>query len=128
SAQAMPKRPIQSIIQPPRPVISEKPYVSTALVTFEDVPATPPAKPAKMAVAPARPVGVATSPVELQHRVLALCAGAARDVQVMVRADRHWEVKVKVPSTALAEEVSAKVLQLPDMAQPHVHLMLEVTD
>jgi len=125
-APPMPKRPAQAVIQPPKPAVPDKPYVSTALVTFEDEPATPPVKPAKMA-APVIPIGVAMSPLELQQRVLRVCAGATRDVQVTMQADRRWEGKVKVPTAAL-KEVSAKIMQLPDMAQPHVRLKLEISE
>jgi len=127
-AQSMPVHPAQVVIQPPKPVVPDKPYVSTALVTFEDEPAPVPVKPTKMSAPAANPAGVAMTPDELRHRVLVVCAGGARDVQVMMRADRHWEVKIKVSSAALAKEVSARVLRLPDMAQPHVHLMLEVAE
>jgi hypothetical protein len=140
--QAQPINPQQNVATP-KETGTDRAYVTTGVVSFEEesepaapsppkatappvTPAVP--SPPKPTAAPVGPEPMAATPAELQQRVLRVCAGAARDVRVTIRADRHWEVKVKVSTPEVANDVSIKILQqLADMAQPHVHLAVEVT-
>ncbi|MBI1914330.1 MAG: BON domain-containing protein [Planctomycetes bacterium] len=129
SMHAVPMPPKVTAAPTPKGAVADRAYVTTGMVTFDEEPSERPApSPPKPATAPTGPEMVAATPAELQQRVLRVCGGGTRDVQVTTRPDRHWEVKVKVPTREAAQEVSMKILQqLPDMAQPHVHLAVEVT-
>ncbi len=101
---------------------ADEPVVSTGMIIFHDDQADAPAAPAAGA-----PTPMATSPGELQHKVRTICAGFAKDVQVVAGKDKSWQVKVTVGSTATADELSTKLLnQLPEMLEPHIRLSMEV--
>src|SRR5262249_42280433 len=95
--------------------IIDKPYVTTGMVVFHDAPP---------AAAPAVPAG--RSPEQLRQRVLGVCAGAAQDVRVQVRPDSSLQVTVKVPSSVQEKQRSEKILQLPEMGGPNIHLSVEI--
>jgi hypothetical protein len=81
----------------------------------------------RIAVGPARPIAPPPDQkqLDLKQKVLAVCGRQAREVQVERHADGSVRVKVKAPSFA-AEQLTRKILTIPEMAGSNVSLMMEL--
>jgi hypothetical protein len=91
-------------------------------ITFEDdEPASKPSA-AKAVVHRPRPV----VPENLKQQVKAVCGRQARDVFVEMRRDGSVLVTVKATSVSAGEKLTSKVLSIPEMASPNVHLKMDV--
>ncbi|HTU89332.1 MAG TPA: hypothetical protein VMF69_04470 [Gemmataceae bacterium] len=82
----------------------------------------PPPKPALAIPAPSRPI----VPAELQRRVQSICGRDAREVAIITQRDGNVLVKVKVANRTIEDQLSRKILDLPDMTSPQVRLLMEV--
>jgi hypothetical protein len=65
-------------------------------------------------------------PSNLLRQVKSLCGRQARDVSVNIQNDGTLLVKVKVANRSLEDQLSRKILTIPDMGSPKVRLMMEV--
>jgi hypothetical protein len=85
-------------------------YATTGQVVFDgDLPDPPPVmKTDKLAA--------------LKHKVEAVCGALAKDVAVTAAPDGSVQVQVKTASAKENEELTMKILRLPEMAAPNVHL------
>lgn len=106
---------------PPAYITGPKPSEGRpGLIIFGDEP-----KPAKPMPAP-----VATSrrivPAELQRQVKSLCGRQASDVSIAIQQDGSVLVKVRVPNRSIEDELSRKILAIPDMTSPRVRLLMDV--
>jgi hypothetical protein len=92
------------------------------------------AKPASDVVTAAQaapPPAYATSPppavpARLRQRVLAACGDQALAVQVLTAPDQSVRVRVRVASYAAQAQLGPRILQLPEMKAPNVHLEIQV--
>jgi len=100
--------------------IPEKPYVTAGWVVLDEEP-----KVSKPVVPVVATTGMNKS--SLRERIMAMCPGKVMDVEVVPGADNTMEVKIKVTGS-VQEEVSTKVLQLPEIASPSVKLSFEIHD
>jgi hypothetical protein len=99
-------------------------------------PATPPgiAKPAPSLATTRQPApapAYATSPTavvpaRLRQRVLAACGDQALAVQVLTTPDQSVRVRVRVSSYAAQVQLAPRIMQLPEMRAPNVHLEIQV--
>ena len=123
-----------------------KPYETMGVVYFDkstqpvkQAAATKPApvvvaaaiKPAPVVVAAAAkpsPVAVPTVAAsgDLRGRIAALCGADAMTVVTAKQPDGGTQVKVRVRDIDAEQKVINKVLQLPEMAEPTMHLVVEV--
>ena len=129
----------------PQPPAPNKPFVSTGVVIFhDDAPDAPPPAapkpttgvivfhetpalvPTPAAVKTSRTPPTTLTPAQLRQRVLAVCGGVARDVQVTVQPDSSLEVKVRVATAEAERALASKVLQIPEMLAPNVRLAVEI--
>ncbi len=78
------------------------------------------------AVKPTQPTAATAVPTDLRQRVQAACGQEAIEVTVVNQPDKSVMVKVRVPDAAAETKVTEKLLQLPEMAQPMVHLQMDV--
>jgi hypothetical protein len=65
-------------------------------------------------------------PAKLRQRVLAACGDQALAVQVLTAPDQSVRVRVRVTSYAAQVQVAPRILQLPEMRAPNVHLEIQV--
>jgi hypothetical protein len=65
-------------------------------------------------------------PAELKRRVQLACGSIARSVQVIPNDKQGVLVKVQVDNATQQAQVMKKLLALPEMASPQVHLEVEV--
>jgi hypothetical protein len=121
---------------------SPAPLPPKVMAEAPEAPAPPPrvapatAKPASYAVtAPTPPPAVvpayatrtpAVVPAKLRQRVLAACGDQALAVQVLTAPDQSVRVRVRVTSYAAQVQVAPRILQLPEMRAPNVHLEIQV--
>jgi hypothetical protein len=99
-----------------KPASEGKPGV----IIFEDDP--PPSK-----NAPAAPVTrPSIVPSTLLNQVKSLCGRQARDVSVTPQQDGSLLVKLKVANRTIEDQLTRKILTIPDMSSPKVRLMMEV--
>jgi hypothetical protein len=91
------------------------PVVTSGVVTFEDEP------PLAAAWTDARP-----NPAQLRSRIEAVCAGAAREVEVTAGTENNLRIRLKVASEPEAARLSEKVLGLPELAPYDVTLDVQV--
>lgn len=90
-----------------------------AVIVFDDDP--PPAQPVT-ATAPSRPI----VPAHLQRRVQMLCGRDAHEVSVSTQRDGNVLVRVRVANRSIEDQLSRKILSLPEMTSPQVRLLMEV--
>jgi osmotically-inducible protein OsmY len=90
------------------------------VIVFEDDP--PPSKPASAVIAATRPL----VPAELQRQIQSLCGRQARDVVVAAQHDGSVLVRVKVANHAIEDQLSRKILALPEMQSWQVRLLIEI--
>jgi hypothetical protein len=152
---AVPNAPKAPAAQEEKPVPVA--YVTTGTVTFDDdltpppapalkpMPAPLPAGPAvktpgtqspssspksvmvpKATIEPLEPTTAAAS--KLRREVEKVCGNQAREVQVVLKADKMMHVKVKVTDQKAGLALTDKILQLPDMTAANVLLEMEVVD
>jgi hypothetical protein len=91
------------------------------LIVFDDDPAPPP-KP--LHVATATPPAIV--PDKLQRQVKSACGWQARAVTVETQSDGIVLVRVKVPNLSVEDQLTRKILAIPEMTGPKVRLMMDV--
>jgi hypothetical protein len=93
------------------------------VIIFDDDP--PPSPPPA-----AKPAAMGTShpivPAELQRRVKSACGWQARDVVVLPQNNGGFLVKVKVPNLHVEDQLTKKILAIPEMTAPGVRLVMDV--
>jgi hypothetical protein len=87
-------------------------YEATGMVLFDDEPRT--------AVAPAKALPM--PPAVLKQRVESVCGKQAKNVQVFVEPDSSLRVKVKVSDPEQERILTQRILGMPEMTSPRVHL------
>jgi osmotically-inducible protein OsmY len=87
------------------------------LITFDEEPA-----PVKGATATTRPV----VPTELRQRITAVCGRQAREVRVEPQRDGSVQVRVRVTSSSIGDQLTNKILTIPEMASPNVRLTMDI--
>jgi len=65
-------------------------------------------------------------PAELQRQIQSLCGRQARDVVVAAQYDGSVLVRVKVANHAIEDQLSRKILALPEMQSWQVRLLIEI--
>jgi hypothetical protein len=99
----------------PAPIESDK--GRPGVILFEDEPASKPA------AQPAATGGLRRIvPEDLNRQVRAVCGKQARDVLVESQHDGSVLVKVKVANAAVERQLLSKILTIPEMSAPNVHL------
>jgi hypothetical protein len=85
-------------------------------------------EPAPMPAPAPAPLGAsrAIAPTDLQHRIQSLCGRQAREVRVETATDGGVLVKVKVPNLSVEDQLTRKILTLPEMTKPGVRLLMDV--
>jgi hypothetical protein len=66
------------------------------------------------------------SPTDLKQRVESMCGRLAKDVQVQTQRDGSVLVKVKVANTAAERQLTNKILTIPELTAPNVHLEMVI--
>jgi hypothetical protein len=89
------------------------------VLIFDDEPAPVPNEKTAMK----RPV----VPAELQRQIAAVCGRKAHDVRVEVQRDGSVQVRVKVASASISDQLTHKILTIPEMASPSVHLTMDIS-
>jgi len=69
----------------------------------------------------------AIASAELKQQIKSVCGRKAREVKVEVQHDGSLLVKVKVPNLAAEKELTGKILTIPALSTPNVHLAVEVS-
>ncbi len=92
-----------------------------AVISFEDDD-PPPTKPAPSVIATAHSV----RPEDLQRRIKSLCGRQAREVVATVQKDGIVLIRVKVANKSIEDQLSRKILTLPEMSSQRVRLMMEI--
>ncbi len=90
------------------------------MIAFEE--ALPPPKPEPTVIAKSRSL----EPAELQRQIKSLCDRQAREVVAAVQKDGVILVRVKVANRSIEDQLSRKILSLPEMTSPRVRLMMEI--
>jgi hypothetical protein len=114
---------------PARPGIPDHPYVTTGIAIFHDevVAPLPMPKVIKHPISrPAKPSASAAPGDALRDKLLAVCAGDARDVQADSLDDKGWQLRFKVSRPDDVERVSSKVKNLPELKGVAFHMAFEV--
>ncbi len=92
----------------------------SGVISLEDDP--PPARPAPAVIATSRSAG----PEDLQRQIKSLCGRQAREVVATVQKDGIVLVRVKVANRSIEDQLSRKILTLPEMSSQRVRLMMEI--
>lgn len=87
-------------------------YETTGMVVFDDEP--------RAAVPPSQAVPM--QPAVLKQRVEAVCGKQAKSVQVVVEPDSSLRVKVKVSDPEQERILTQRILAMPEMTSPRIHL------
>lgn len=88
-------------------------------ITFDDAP--PPQTPAA-----AKGVPPAVAPDRLQRQVQSVCGRQAQQILVEPQRDGTLFVKVKVANLSASDQLSQKILAIPEMTAPKVRLIMDV--
>jgi hypothetical protein len=96
----------------PKPDKAADPHGATGMVFFDDEPR--PAVPSSQALPMA--------PAALKQRIEAVCGTQARSVQVVVEPDSSLRVKVTLADPQQERMMTQRILALPEMNSPRVHL------
>jgi len=96
-----------------------KPYETTGVVYFDKS-----SQSVKQAAA-IKPAPVA-APGDLRGRIATLCGADAVTVVTAKQPNGGTLVKVRVHDAGAEQKVTSKILQIPEMAEPRVHLLVEV--
>jgi hypothetical protein len=138
--------PVQDVQRPAPPtyagIRSSPSNESQGWVTFDDdlpMPAAPPRSGQPGTIVfddePAPPRSSAPAPVlmsspptagDLQRQIKAVCGPQAISVIVESQRDGSLDVRVKVPDSKLENQLTSKILAIPGMSSPKVHLVLDV--
>jgi hypothetical protein len=70
--------------------------------------------------------GTNAAAARLRHKLLALCAGQAHDVQVTVGADGRVQITVKAKAASAERDLTTRLLALPELQRANVQLMVEI--
>jgi hypothetical protein len=89
-------------------------------IVFEEEPSPSKSVPAVIATTPP------LAPAELQRRIKSLCGRQARDVVITLNHDGSALVRVKVANHSIEEQLSRKILALPEMNSSRVRLLMEI--
>lgn len=90
------------------------------VIAFDDE--APPPKPAPTVIARSRSL----VPAELQRQIKSLCGRQAREVVATRQQDGTVLLRVKVANRSIEEQLSRKILSVPEMTSPNVRLMMEI--
>lgn len=90
------------------------------VISFEDD--LPPPQPAPAVIATSR----ALAPADLQRQIKSICGRQAREVTAIAQKDGSVLVRVKVASRSIEEQLSRRILALPEMTSQKVRLMMEI--
>ncbi|MGH7173717.1 MAG: hypothetical protein ACRELG_25830 [Gemmataceae bacterium] len=90
------------------------------VIIFDEDP--PPTKPVPAAIGTFRPI----VPANLQRQIKSICGRKARDVVVETQPDGIVLVKVKVPNLTVEDQLTRKILAIPEMTYPQVRLRMDV--
>lgn len=115
----------------PVPAGPTAPVVKSAPATTTPTSASPPSpKPVTVPMTPTDPLEPLPNSAasKLRHEVEIVCGKQAREVQVVLKADKMMHVKVKVNDHQSGVALTDKILRLPAMATPNVRLEMEVMD
>jgi len=93
----------------------------SAVISLEDDD-PPPTKPASAVIATSRSAG----PDELQRQIKSLCGRQAREVVATVQKDGIVLIRVKVANRSIEDQLSRRILTLPEMSSPRVRLLMEI--
>jgi hypothetical protein len=117
----------------PVPVVTRAPTPMPILAPAPPPPVVVPAMHDPIAVAPkptqAPAVTIPAGPVQwwnVRRHVVQACGSAARDVLVYHDGPDDLVVKVRVVDAAVQRQLSDKLLKLPDLSDPRVHLVFDV--
>jgi len=91
------------------------------VIIFDDDPPPPP-KPRPAALGTSHPI----VPADLQRRVKSICGWKAREVTVATQPDGIVLVKVKVANLSVEDQMTRKILSIPEMTSPKVRLLIDV--
>jgi osmotically-inducible protein OsmY len=91
------------------------------IVTFEDEP-SPPSQSAPAVIATTR----SPAPADLERHIKKLCGRQAREVVAVQQHDGSVLVRVKVANRSVEDQLSHKILALPEMNSSRVRLMMEI--
>jgi hypothetical protein len=100
------------------------------VIEFDDEPTEEPAPQPAPQSAAARLGPVAKRvvvPAELRRNIAAVCGKQAREVIVEQQRDGSVQVRVKVASPAIGDQLTQKILTIPEMASPKVRLTVDVS-
>jgi osmotically-inducible protein OsmY len=97
------------------------------VIVFDEDPPAPSKPKAQPNATPAtsstaRPMAAA----ELQRQIKSLCGRQAREVVAAVQHDGTVLVRVKVANRSIEDQLSRKILSLPEMTSPRVKLLMEI--
>jgi hypothetical protein len=97
------------------------------VIIFDEDPQGPPKstsspKQTSAVSTPARPIVVG----ELQRQIKSLCGRQARDVVATMQQDGTILVRIKVANRSIEDQLSRKILSLPEMTSPRVKLLMEI--
>ena len=113
-------------IDPAKPIGAVVQTASAKMIEPLKPAAAPKPAPAPPASSPSPVGGALASTADLRQRVQTACGPEAKEVTVVNQPDKNVIVKVRVRDAATAEKALEKILQLPEMSQPTVHLQMEV--
>jgi osmotically-inducible protein OsmY len=89
------------------------------VISFED---DPPPNPAPAVIATSR----ALTPADLQRQIKSICGRQAREVTAITQKDGSILVRVKVADRSSEDQLSRRILALPEMSSQRVRLMMEI--
>lgn len=121
-----PARPTTAPIQPSLrwpPAYESRPpesYGRAGIITFDDD--SPQPKPVPTPKGTSQSVAAAN----LQRQVQSVCGRQAQEVLVEMRPNGGILVKVKVPNISTSDQLSQKILSIPEMTAPNVRLLMDV--
>lgn len=99
---------------PSRLVMPKAPYVASGVMLVEGEEIVPKVAPARLAA------------TELKTRIEKACGGRARDVLVTYRPDGAVGIRVRVANAAQADELSTRILSMPELIPHEVRLDVQL--
>jgi hypothetical protein len=93
-----------------------KAYETTGTVTFDD----------GLPSEPSGPLTGPVTPLKLKQKVEAVCGKQAREVHVVIQPDKSLRLLVKPASAAVKNELTEKILKIPEVASPDVHFEMDI--
>ncbi len=83
-------------------------------------------EPEKVEPRPAEAKGPITAAV-LHQKAARACGGLAKDVRIVVRADHSFSVQIQPVNQSAERELIDRLLKVPEMTAPNVHLEVDLT-